>query len=121
MKPVTAAALAGALASSLWLAGCAGPLGFAGTGGSAPPFRDPGMSMQTAMQAVVIGQSTKADVLAVLGTATEIPFDSGYEVWVYRSNRLKSEAVHPEFAILFAPSGVVTKTRIRPAYTGRDW
>ena len=115
MKPAVAMAIAGALASSVWLAGCAGPLGFAGVGGATPPFRDLGMSMQTAMQAVVIGQSTQADVLAALGTATEIPFDSGYEVWVYRSNRLQSEAAQPEFVILFAPSGVVKKTRIRPA------
>jgi len=115
MKPVTAAAVACALASSLGLAGCAGPLGFAGAGGATPPFRNPGMSMQTAAQAVVAGQSTKADVLAALGTATAIPFDSGYEVWVYRQNRLKSEAAHPEFVILFAPCGVVKKTRIRPA------
>ncbi|MDB5886207.1 MAG: hypothetical protein JWR74_2378 [Polaromonas sp.] len=80
-----------------------------------PTFRDPGMTMQAAMQAVSIGQSSKADVLAALGPATVVPFDSGYEVWVYRRNPRKSEAGQAEFVVLFAPSGIVKKMRIRPA------
>jgi hypothetical protein len=49
-----------------------------------------------------------------LGEAVVIPFDSGYEVWVYRE-KPKDEAPSPrtELVLLFAPSGIVTKTRIR--------
>ena len=83
--------------------------------------------------AVAIGKSTKADVLAALGETLVISFDNGYEVWLYRlandapareslgqriarmgSQKAKRETT-AEFVILFAPSGVVAKTRIRPA------
>lgn len=104
------------LASCLWLAGCAGPFGFSGAGGAASAFRDPGLSMQAASEAVAIGQSSKQDVMAALGPGTVVRFDSGYEVWVYRKNPLRSEAANAELVILFAPSGIVKKTRIRPAY-----
>ena len=61
--------------------------------------------------AVAIGKSTKADVIAALGETLVISFDTGYEVWVYRL----ANAPAAEFVILFAPSGLVAKTRIRPA------
>ena len=108
------------LASCLWLAGCAGPFGFSGAGGAASAFRDPGLSMQTASEAVAIGQSSKQDVMAALGPGTVVRFDSGHEVWVYRKNPLRSKAANAEFVILFAPSGIVKKTRIRPAYGKPD-
>lgn len=57
---------------------------------------------------VVAGRSTKADVLALLGKTAAVTFDSGYEVWAY-------QAGNSEFVILFAPSGIVARTRIRPA------
>jgi hypothetical protein len=60
--------------------------------------------------APTIGKSTKAEVLAALGETLVISFDSGYEVWVYR---LRAPAA--EFVILFAPSGVVARTRVRAA------
>ena len=107
---------AAVLASCLWLAGCAGPFGFPGAGGAASAFRDPGLSMQAASEAVVIGQSSQHDVMAALGPGTVVRFDSSYEVWVYRKNPLRSEPANAEFVILFAPSGIVKKTRIRPAY-----
>ena len=106
------AATAAVLALCLWLAGCAG--------GATHPFRDPGLSMQAAGEAVAIGQSSQQEVMAALGAATVVRFDSGYEVWVYRQNPLRSEAANAEFVILFAPSGIVKKTRIRPAYGGRQ-
>ena len=109
---------AAVLASCLWLVGCAGPFGFSGAGGTASAFRDPGLSMQAASETVPIGQSSKQDVMAALGPGTVVRFDSGYEVWVYRKNPLRSEAANAEFVILFAPSGIVKKTRIRPAYGG---
>jgi hypothetical protein len=61
--------------------------------------------------AVAIGKSTRADVIAALGETLVISFDTGYEVWVYRL----ANAPTAEFVILFAPSGLVAKTRIRPA------
>ncbi|WP_156955370.1 hypothetical protein [Polaromonas glacialis] len=76
--------------------------------------------MQTASEAVAIGTSSKQEVMAALGPATVVRFDSGYEVWVYRKNPLRSEAANAEFVILFAPSGIVKKTRIRPAYGRQD-
>ncbi len=68
--------------------------------------------MQDASERVVAGQSTKDDVLAALGPATVLRFDSGFEVWVYRAKPLAASGA--EFVILFAPSGTVKKTRLRP-------
>ena len=71
-------------------------------------------SAQAAQEALAIGKSTKADVRAALGEATVIDFDSGYEVWVYRERlREKATPPAPEFVLLFAPSGILTKTRVR--------
>lgn len=80
-----------------------------------------------ASSAVIAGRSTKADVIAALGPTQTIQFDSGYEVWVYRlavsetfgPRFAASDKAWPpapaEFVILFGPSGVVAKTRMRPA------
>jgi hypothetical protein len=86
----------------------------------APPFRDPNMSMQTASDVIALAQATKADVIAALGPATEIKFDSGFEVWVYRAKSLVPAAAKAEFVILFSSSGIVKKTRLRPPYEGHD-
>ena len=101
------------LCAGLLLAGCAGPGGVEET---RPPFRDAKLSMQGAQGMVVPGTSTKADVAAALGPATVVRFDSGYEVWAYREKPPKSETPGAEFVILFAPSGIVQKARIRPRY-----
>jgi len=71
-------------------------------------------SAQAAQETLTIGKSTKADVRAALGEAIVVDFDSGYEVWVYRE-RLREKATTPgtEFVLLFDPSGVLAKTRIR--------
>ena len=81
-------------------------------------------------ETVTVGRSTKADVIAALGETLVISFDNGYEVWVYRladaatramlaqrifGSRKAERETTAEFVILFAPSGVVAKTRIRPA------
>ena len=90
------------------LAGCAnhGPLQATAEIGSA----------QDAGKAIAIGKSTKADVLAAFGKTTSIEFDSGYEVWVYRlKGALLGSRGTNEFVVLFAPSGVVAKTRVRVA------
>jgi len=96
---------------SLVLAGCA-----ATPDETRPPFRDVNLGMQGAQAMVIPGTSTKADVSTALGAATVVRFDSGYEVWAYREKPPKSEAPGAEFVILFAPSGIVQKTRIRPRY-----
>lgn len=72
------------------------------------------ISAQAARDALSIGKSTKADVRAALGEAVVVDFDSGYEVWVYRE-RVKEKASLPptEFVLLFTPSGILAKTRIR--------
>ena len=67
----------------------------------------------------------KADVLAALGPATVVRFDSGYEVWLYRlveTSSRKNQDEPPnrdrggqpsELVMLFNPSGSVSKVRIR--------
>ena len=67
------------------------------------------VTAERAKDAVAIGKSTRADVLAALGETLAISFDSGYEIWVYRFAHARTA----EFVILFAPSGHVAKTRIR--------
>lgn len=77
------------------------------------------LSAQAAKNAITVGKSTKADVRAALGEAVVIDFASGYEVWVYRERPAKKETAEKppppptEFVLLFAPSGVLAKTRVR--------
>jgi hypothetical protein len=91
------------------LAGCAAP-GSSLTAVSAHNARD----------AITIGKSTKSDVIAALGKTAVVSFGSGFEVWVYQvtsdtpANLNWRRPGTAEFVVLFAPSGVVTKTRIRP-------
>ncbi|HWA36441.1 MAG TPA: hypothetical protein VG873_01140 [Burkholderiales bacterium] len=90
------------------LAGCA----------SSPRVPPPGpgeiVSASDAQTGLLIGRSTKADVRAALGKATEIPFDSGYEVWVYRQQlREKEKPPRKELVLLFTPSGILSKSRLR--------
>jgi outer membrane protein assembly factor BamE (lipoprotein component of BamABCDE complex) len=77
-------------------------------------------SAQAAKDAITIGKSTKTDVIAALGKPVVVNFDSGYEVWVYRENPQQkpppdktASRARTELVVLFAPSGVVTKARIR--------
>ena len=101
------------------LAGCAGGGELFTSGNTDVVFANKSMSVQQADAMLAIGQSTKSDVLAALGSATVIRFDSGQEVWLYRGKLLRLPATGAEFVILFAPSGVVQKTRTRPAYDGQ--
>ena len=102
-----------ACAGCLSLAGCAGP-GLFNLTADTPAFSDPTVSMQNAGDSIVIGKTNKAEVLASLGAATVINFDSGFEVWVYRDKSRAPAEAKAEFVILFAPDGVVKKTRLRP-------
>ena len=99
----------------LWLAACTG-LGQFSTGSDAPPFNNPALSMQSASDSITIGKTSKADVMATLGAATVINFDSGFEVWVYRAKSREPAEAKAEFVVLFSPDGLVMKTRMRPAY-----
>ena len=101
-------------AGCLGLSACAA-LGVFSNGADKPPFSNPTLSMQNASDSVVAGTTSKADVLATLGPATMISFDSGYEVWVYRAKSRGSAENTAEFVVLFTPDGVVKRTRIRPA------
>jgi hypothetical protein len=60
--------------------------------------------------------ATPADALAAPGPPAVVKFDNGYEVRVYRGKPSESKADRAEFVMLFAPSGIVKKTRVRPAY-----
>ena len=75
--------------------------------------------MQSASDSIIIGKSSKADVMRALGAASVINFDSGYEVWVYRAKSRGPSEAKAEFVILFSPNGVVKKTRLRSAYAAR--
>ena len=100
--------------------------GCAATGTFAPSPEGPGSARtptgespapQTAMNSVVLGKSSKADVKAALGAAIVISFDSGYEVWIYRWRGADSTTqAATEVVVLFDPSGKATKARMRPGY-----
>lgn len=116
VKAVSSLLRAGlALACCAAVVGCSGlpSLGQPGDGGFAA--RDQSTPPKGAIDRVVAGTSTKADVVAALGNAITIRFDSGFEVWVYRfKGSGNARSARTEFVVLFAPSGVVLKTRIRP-------
>jgi hypothetical protein len=85
------------LAICVLLAGCATP---------PPPKRAAGPTLAELASSLTTGQSTKSDVRAALGEGTVVSFDSGYEVWVYRQPAA-------ELVLLFEPSGILDKTRLR--------
>ena len=72
------------------------------------------LSAQAAQDVLSIGGSTKADVRAALGQAVVVDFSSGYEVWVYRERPKEESTVSKtELVLLFSPSGILSKTRVR--------
>ena len=122
-----------------WLAAGA-VIGLAGCATQAPPIpagaatpvtpETTAVAMATSARSLV--GNTRGEVLAALGPATVIRFDSGYEVWVYRfvepaarkrprepaaaSGRQgePDRARRPsELVMLFTPAGVVAKVRVR--------
>lgn len=112
------------MAACLSAIGCAGPGRFEAAGqnaGSARIASGQSIGPEAALSLVVVGKSTKTDVSTALGDAIVIPFDSGYAVWVYRwpgpKNATRSAA---ELVVLFQPSGVVERVRLRPEYISLD-
>jgi hypothetical protein len=76
-----------------------------------------GTSPAAAQAAVAVGKSTKGEVKATLGEAAVVHFDSGFEVWVYRwPGAQRTSRAATEFVVLFDPSGVAKRTRVRPGY-----
>lgn len=103
-----------AFAACAFIAGCALLHPPAPTVETAPLRPGEILSADAATAAVTVGKSTKADVRAALGEAVVVDFYSGYEVWVYRERlREKAAPAQTEFVLLFAPSGILTRTRIR--------
>jgi len=115
-----------------FVAGCAVPVASSVATAPAAPIRVKTITALDAKDAITIGTSTQADVIAALGKTAAITFDTGFEVWVYQyegeapargswavgNAHAGTEPRTPgktEFVILFAPTGVVTKTRIRSA------
>jgi len=87
------------------LAGCATP---------PPPKPAATPSPREMLSLLSVGKSTKSDVRAALGEGTVVNFDSGYEVWVYRQPAVeKPPAPAGELVLLFEPSGILSKTRVR--------
>ena len=79
------------------------------------------LAPQAAMDMIAVGKSTKAEVSSALGKAIVIPFDSGYEVWVYRwAGADRTTRAATELVVLFEPSGLVAKVRVRPGYAARN-
>ncbi len=118
------ATCAAACLACLCVAGCAGTGMFDppsdGRGFVHTPTGQP-VAPQAAMATIAVGKSHKADVLAALGEAIVIPFDSGYEVWVYRwPGADKTTRAATELVVLFDPSGLATKVRLRPGYASRE-
>lgn len=109
MNRVSAVWRSGVAVAALALTGCAGL-----SAPAAPPFRDPALSMPSAQALVTPGKSTRSDVIAALGSATVVTFDSGFEVWAYRTKPPGANtSASTELIVLIGPSGVVRKTRLR--------
>jgi hypothetical protein len=89
--------------------------------GTARTLTGQSLAPKAAMDMIAVGKSAKADVAAALGRAIVIPFDSGYEVWVYRwAGSDKTTRAATELVVLFEPSGLATKVRVRPGYATRN-
>lgn len=112
------ASIAGSCIVALCLAGCAGagvPRPSAPGPGSARTPSGETPTPQAAMAQLSVGQSGRADVSAALGPAIVIPFDSGYQVWVYRWPGADASArAATELVLLFSPAGVLARQRLRP-------
>lgn len=69
--------------------------------------------------AIAEDHRSEQQMLAQLGSATTVRFDSGYRVWRYRYPPARKDAsaggkpVYAEFVILFGPDGVARKARLR--------
>ena len=74
-------------------------------------YMDEPSTVRTAASGIEPGESTKADVRSALGPPKVIDFANGYEIWVYRTLSPETQAMTSERVVLFAPSGLVQKSR----------
>jgi hypothetical protein len=101
------------LAPTLLLAGCA-LLGPGSIDDSGPGVMHTGAPSPAAAHASAAPGATKAQVLAALGRANTVRFDSGWEVWLYRwPGADRSARGATEVVVLFDPQGTVKKSRLR--------
>lgn len=70
----------------------------------------PTVPLAALSQQLVPGQTTREQARALAEPAQRIRFDSGYEAWLYHYPTAAGPA---EYVVLFAPSGIVAKTRRR--------
>lgn len=114
--------VANLMIAAVLLSACAGP----STISTATLPGTHAVTAQAAQAAVIPGRSSKAEVQAALGKTTTVRFDSGYEVWVYRwegtgppsqggQGGPGSAQGADEYVVLFDPSGIATKARVRMA------
>ena len=116
------------------VAGCASPGSTTDIGATAMQSTTRTVSSRDLRGAIITGKSTRTNLLDALGSTTVIRFDSGYEVWVYRTTGEEAADVdagrpgaapgtgkagpakpaETEFLVLLSPRGIVTRTRIRP-------
>ena len=75
----------------------------------------PGHAVPEEAQPYIAGLGSKADVRAVLGEGAVVRFDSGFEVWAYSFGPQTQRLARTELVLLFAPSGALAKSRVRPA------
>ncbi len=78
---------------------------------SAPPPRGTQVDQQRIAEVAIVGQASRASVLAALGNTHTVSFDSGYQSWVYQVPR--GGGRFAEYVILFDPAGLVARTRVR--------
>lgn len=88
------------------------------------------ISSQEQLQTIEVGKSNKQDVLLKLGVTRSVSFESGYEVWAYQIKQnipVKTTWVQRiekmgsdkgvlgnlEVVLLFDPSGILSKKRVR--------
>ena len=88
---------------------CAALLAACATQNAAPPGAQ--VPAERLQQTVVVGQTTRAQLLAAFGPTKNVRFDSGFETWVYQSPA--GDGRFAEFVVLIDPAGVVAKTRTR--------
>lgn len=86
------------LAATLLLVGCASQA----PGPMVPAER---------LQALAVPGATRASLQAAFGPAASVRFDSGVEVWCYRSPAGSDR--YSETVILFDRAGIVRKVRVR--------
>ena len=70
----------------------------------------PTVPLAALSQQLVPGQTTREQARVLAEPAQRIRFDSGYEAWLYHYPTAAGPA---EYVVLFAPSGIIAKTRRR--------